>query len=204
MGERGEIDSSAIYTQHGQKTYFINVKENRYRDLFLVIAESVKNEGGTFDRFALNVFEEDLKFFETHLEKAEKLIEELEAKGPGNKDTPDAWAIKSSSGTGERYFRFSVSKRARMIQLTIAEKKMGEPNDGFARTIRIDGDSIGSVIRQYKRMKHRLIERKELRDSEPLRDPDAVNKYRKKEESEPKVVRKVVVKRRLPVDDLGE
>ncbi|NIZ18407.1 DUF3276 family protein [Entomospira culicis] len=203
MGERGEIDSSVIYTQHGQKTYFINVKENRFRDLFLVIAESVKNESEGFDRFALNVFEEDLNFFETHLLKAQTLLEQLEKQSFASKELPDSWAIKSSSGSGERYFKFSLHRRARMLQVVIAERKFKQTSEAFARTVRIDAESLAMFIRQYQRMKKRLFERKEIRDNEPLRDPKLIEKYRKKSEDAPKVVRKVVVKRRQSADNQG-
>ncbi|NIZ47085.1 DUF3276 family protein [Entomospira nematocerorum] len=204
MGERGEVDSATIYTQHGQKTYFINIKENRYRDLFLAIAESLKNEAEGFERFVLNVFEEDVKHFFNHLERGKSLLKEVEKSNNRNDPLPESWVMRSGSGKKERYFRFAIHKRARVLELVISERKINETDNAFARTIRIDADSIDSVIYQYKRMQNRLLERKELRDNEPIRNPQLLNKYLKKDEPKVKVVKKVVVKRRINADDRSE
>jgi Protein of unknown function (DUF3276) len=202
MGERGEVDSATVYTQHGQKTYFINVKENRYSDLFMVLAESLRNEKDTFDRFALNVFEEDVEEFYVQLGKGIELLKELDAQA-FVKELPESWILQSKSGKGDRYFRFAINKRMRMLQLVIAERKGEEDEGAFARTVRLDSESIVSVANQYQRMMKRLLARQQVRDTEPIRNPELVARYLKKANisvDEPKPIRRVVVKRRVAVD----
>lgn len=201
MGERGELDSAVIYTQHGQKTYFINIKENRYRDLFMVLAESIKTEAENFERFVLNVFEEDIENFFSQITKGLHIIETMSFK---DKVLPESWTMQSISGKKDRYFRFSIHKRARVLQLVIAEQKLNEETSNFARTIRIDAESLVIVLKQYQRMMQRLLDRRESRDREPLRNPKLVEKYLKKENfstTPRRIVRKVVVKRGMSVDD---
>ncbi len=70
MGTRGEIFSSKADT--AKRTYFFNVKENRFGDHFLNIAESrrVGEETDKFERRQIIVFKEDLPAFLEALEKA--------------------------------------------------------------------------------------------------------------------------------------
>lgn len=75
------------------------------------------------------------------------------------------------SGSGKKSDIFVLlSTKARVLELVISERKIHEVDSSFARTIRLDGDSIDSVLYQYKRMQSRLLERKELQDSEPIRN----------------------------------
>lgn len=62
MGQRGEIFSTRIFVDEGRKTYFFNLKENRFGDLYLNIVESRKHDYG-FKRFSVVVFQEDMLEF---------------------------------------------------------------------------------------------------------------------------------------------
>ncbi len=64
MGVRGELYSARIRSSNDRRTYFINVKENRHKDLFLTIVESKKSESGEeYERHQVVVFEDDLHLF---------------------------------------------------------------------------------------------------------------------------------------------
>jgi hypothetical protein len=69
MASRGEIYSTRAESE--RRTYFFNVKENRRGDVFLSIVESSKKEDGeSFERHQVMVYEEDLAGFMTELQKA--------------------------------------------------------------------------------------------------------------------------------------
>ena len=68
MGVRGEVFSTKIQTE--KRTYFLNVKENRYGDMFLNIVESKKNAGDAFERQSVIVFKEDLAEFVEAFQKS--------------------------------------------------------------------------------------------------------------------------------------
>lgn len=70
MGVRGEVFSSRLVT--GDRTYFFNVKENVYGDLFLNIVESKGMEGTSekFIRQSIVVYQEDLGEFVKEFQKS--------------------------------------------------------------------------------------------------------------------------------------
>lgn len=72
MGLRGELFSTRLNTE--KRTYFFNVKENRRGDLFLNIVESVKQEGESFDRHQIMVYNEDVEEFVRNFERAVSVI----------------------------------------------------------------------------------------------------------------------------------
>lgn len=63
-----------VPSANDKRTYFLNVKENRTRDLFLSIVESKKHGEGDFERRQIVVFEEDIDAFAVGLEKVLKFI----------------------------------------------------------------------------------------------------------------------------------
>lgn len=69
MGVRGEVYSTRLVTK--DRTYFFNVKENVYGDLFLNIVESKGTEGGEgkFIRQSILVYQEDLGEFVKEFQK---------------------------------------------------------------------------------------------------------------------------------------
>lgn len=69
MGNRGEVFSTRL--NKGDRTYFFNVKENIYGDLFLNMVESRPTEiEGRFIRQSIVVYPEDLGEFLTCLQKS--------------------------------------------------------------------------------------------------------------------------------------
>ena len=70
MGVRGEVYSTRLVTK--DRTYFFNVKENVYGDLFLNIVESKGTEGGSskFIRQSILVYQEDLGEFVKEFQKS--------------------------------------------------------------------------------------------------------------------------------------
>jgi hypothetical protein len=73
MGVRGEIFSTRMILPN--RTYFLNVKENRMGDLYLNIVESKNKENGGFERQSVIVFAEDLPLFLGEFDKALKMLE---------------------------------------------------------------------------------------------------------------------------------
>ena len=62
MGERGEVFSTKLIKN--DRTYFFNVKENVYGDLYLNIVESRPTDvDGKFLRHSVIVYQEDLGEF---------------------------------------------------------------------------------------------------------------------------------------------
>ncbi len=74
MGVRGEVYSARLQAKSEKRTYFFNVKENRFGDLFLNIVESKKHDsaprGMEYERHQVVVFKEDMPEFLRALEKA--------------------------------------------------------------------------------------------------------------------------------------
>jgi len=73
MGIRGEIFSTRLILPN--RTYFLNVKENRMGDLYLNIVESKNKESGGFERQSVIIFAEDLPAFLGEFDKSLKVLE---------------------------------------------------------------------------------------------------------------------------------
>ncbi len=75
MGLRGEIFSTKINA--GSRTYFFNIKENRHGDLFLNLVESkYQEEGGSFERHSVLVFQEDMEEFMTGMNEVVRYLKD--------------------------------------------------------------------------------------------------------------------------------
>ena len=76
MGVRGEVFSTRLLTK--DRTYFFNVKENVYGDLFLNIVESKGTEGGEgrFIRQSILIYQEDLGEFIKEFQKTLDFIKQ--------------------------------------------------------------------------------------------------------------------------------
>lgn len=68
MGQRGELFSSRLV--RNDRTYFFNVKENMYGDLYLNIVESKPTENGRFIRQSVLVYQEDIGEFIKEMQKS--------------------------------------------------------------------------------------------------------------------------------------
>ncbi len=75
MGQRGEIFSTRVYADEGRKTFFFNVKENRFHDKYLNIVESRKTDSG-FKRSSIVVFTDDIDKFVKTLRKSIAILRE--------------------------------------------------------------------------------------------------------------------------------
>ena len=75
MGVRGEIFSTRLILPN--RTYFLNVKENRLGDFYLNIVESKNKETGGFERQSVIVFADDLPAFLGEFDKALKNMEKI-------------------------------------------------------------------------------------------------------------------------------
>ncbi len=78
MGQRGEVFSTRVMKD--DVTYFFNVKENIYGEMFLNIAQSTK-DGGRFVRQAIVVYQEKLDEFMQGLEKQIDFVKTHAPKG---------------------------------------------------------------------------------------------------------------------------
>ena len=89
MGVRGEIFSTRLILPN--RTYFLNVKENRMGDLYLNIVESKNKETGGFERQSVIIFADDLPAFLGEFEKALKVLEKnaRDQKSGGRKSRDD-------------------------------------------------------------------------------------------------------------------
>ena len=119
MGRRGELYSTRIFLDDGQKTFFFNIKENRYHDHYLNIVESRKTERG-FKRSSLVVFDVDIEKFLEVLEKTMNAIKD-------RRGTPE---FTLTVGGGRREYTLRLPPRGKpALQLT--EKR--EDATGFRR-----------------------------------------------------------------------
>lgn len=78
MGQRGEVFSTRVMKD--DVTYFFNVKENIYGEMFLNIAQSTK-DGGRFARQAIVVYQEKLDDFLQGIEKQIDFVKTHAPKG---------------------------------------------------------------------------------------------------------------------------
>ena len=74
MGKRGEVFSTKL--SNDKRTYFFNVKENRYGDLFINVVESKKNATDGFERQSVIIFEEDLNDFVKEFQKVVDFVKQ--------------------------------------------------------------------------------------------------------------------------------
>lgn len=108
MGQRGELFSTRIFTDEGRKTFFFNVKENRFHDTYLNIVESRKTDTG-FRRSSLVVFSEDLQRFLSVLDECVTDIS-------NRRDCPER---NLDVGGGRRSYNFRIPpKGKKALQIT--------------------------------------------------------------------------------------
>ncbi|MGL1893130.1 MAG: DUF3276 family protein [Spirochaetaceae bacterium] len=139
MGRRGELFSTRQFTEDGKKTYFFNVKENRYGDLYVNLAESIKKDNG-FQRFSIMIFNEDLDLFKTEFNKISVI---------SLNDGRDDFEI--SPGSGKRKYKFmSKDGYKGETELVLIESltKDGEYNNQSIRVKKADLHSFIAGVDQ--------------------------------------------------------
>ncbi len=131
MSQRGEVHSFRFFAEEGKKTYFFNIKENRFNDLYLVIVESRKDGQERFSRDSIQVFEEMLSPF---CEKLEDLLSQFSREIP-----PLEWSDSLTKEDNRRYYDFFVRKtRNGATHLVLSEKKTTEQDPVQRNMIRIN------------------------------------------------------------------
>jgi len=143
MGIRGEIFSTRLILPN--RTYFLNVKENRLGDLYLNIVESKNKETGGFERQSLIVFAEDLPSFLGEFDKALRVLEK-EARGQkrgGGKRSEEQPAYSTGDGGGGDY-----NGAARARPRTSRPPYSGEARPGRGRRAAFE-DRPGRGSREY-------------------------------------------------------
>lgn len=115
MGKRGELFTRKIFTADGEKTFFFNVKENRFGDHFLNIVESRKGSRGRFERSSILIFKEDLESFSNFIQ--------LAVDGIKNKQTNLEEELRARSGK-RKYSLEVFSNKQRVITAKLKEERL--------------------------------------------------------------------------------
>ena len=136
MGQRGEIFTSKRFADDGSLTYFFNVKENRYGDLFLNLVESKKRDN-KFKRFSLIVYIEDLTKFLQYFEEA---VGKMKA-------SIQPFQSELKTGSGKRKYSFIVkASKSNELYLTIAESRVSMDENYENVAIRVFSKNLQSFL----------------------------------------------------------
>ncbi len=139
MGQRGEVFTLKRFVEDGGLTYFFNVKENRYGDLFLNLVESRKKDN-KFVRFSLIVYSEDFNKFSDIIETA---ITKLKT-GDSN------WFDELKTGSGKRVYNFMIkSAKNGDLYLVIAESRVGSNENYENVSIRVFKKNLDVFLEGY-------------------------------------------------------
>ncbi len=134
MGRRGELFSTRQFTEDGKKTYFFNVKENRFGDLYVNLAESVKKDGG-FQRFSIMVFTEDLDLFKSEF----NTISDISLHD--GRDT-----IEISPGSGKRKYKFMAKDGYKGETELVLIESLLKDGEYSNQSIRVKKEDLNSFI----------------------------------------------------------
>ncbi len=146
MGQRGEVFTLKRFVEEGGLTYFFNIKENRYGDLFLNLVESRKKKN-RFQRFSLIVYEEDFKKFAAILETAVMKLKALERN----------WKHDLKTGSGKRSYAFTIkSTRKGEFYLVIAEHRIGSNETYENVSLRVFRKNLDTFMEGFDRAAARM------------------------------------------------
>ena len=129
MGIRGELFSTRLILPN--RTYFLNVKENRLGDLYLNIVESKNKETGGFERQSVIVFADELPAFLGEFDKSLKALERA------MRDQKKESRERKERRTGEDEDREKSVSRFRK-----AERGERKPERGGRKTERSEGRRV--------------------------------------------------------------
>ena len=142
MGKRGELFTERLFSENETKTYFFNVKENRFGDYFLNIVESTKNANGKFDRFSIVIFEEDLDLF---VNEFHKVIDFM-------KKAQDDYKAELQTGSGKRLYFFRAKKSTRGdYNLIIGESRANYSGSFQKGSIKVFSEDIEAFVNEFNR-----------------------------------------------------
>ncbi len=156
MGRRGEIFTRKIFVKEGEKTYFFNIKENRYGDKFLNIVESSKKDTEVFIRNSIMIYKEDLDPFmegftlsQQHLQKRDKT----------------KLSLSRGLESGRRTFHFSVKwNKFGWGSIFISEERAEHTAELRNEMILIDERDLEDFLKGYVPAMAKL---KNLKDEDP-------------------------------------
>ena len=150
MGHRGEIFTRKIFVKDGEKTYFFNIKENRYGDRFLNLVESSKREGGPFRRNSIMVYRED---FSPFMEGFSQSCEHLKKKDK----TP--FSLSKGEESGRRTFHFSVKwNKFGWGSIFVSEEREGYTSELHNEMILVDERDLEDFLKGYEPAMSKLRE----------------------------------------------
>ncbi|MBB6479132.1 DUF3276 family protein [Spirochaeta isovalerica] len=142
MGKRGELFTEKLFSENGSKTYFFNVKENRFGDYFLNIVESSKNDNGRFDRYSIIVFEEDLDLFVSDFRKAATAAKEMDSE----------YMKELRTGSGKRVYTFHVKKSSRGdFNLIIGESRSNYSGSFQNESIKVFTEDLEKFLENFEK-----------------------------------------------------
>jgi len=142
MGKRGELFTEKLFSENGSKTYFFNVKENRFGDYFLNIVESSKNDNGRFDRYSIIVFEEDLDLFVTEFHKAVDVVSQK----------LEDYTYELRTGSGKRVYSFHVKQSSRGdFNLILGESRSNYSGSFQNESIKVFSEDMNTFVEGFKR-----------------------------------------------------
>lgn len=142
MGKRGELFTEKLFSVNGSKTYFFNVKENRFGDYFLNFVESSKNDSGKFTRFSIIVFEEDLELYTKDFRKAADAALEKGADYTGELRT----------GSGKRVYSFHVKKSSRGdFNLILGESRSDYSGSFQNEAIKVFSEDMEKFLENFEK-----------------------------------------------------
>jgi hypothetical protein len=140
MGKRGELFTEKLFSENGSKTYFFNVKENRFGDYFLNIVESSKNDNGRFDRYSIIVFEEDLDLFVTEFRKAADSVTIDDSE----------YLEELKTGSGKRVYTFRAKRSSRGdLNLIVGESRSNYSGSFQNESIKIFSEDLKSFMENF-------------------------------------------------------
>ncbi|MBN2626800.1 MAG: DUF3276 family protein [Spirochaetales bacterium] len=160
MGRRGEIFTRKIFVKDGDKTYFFNIKENRYGDKFLNLVESSKKETEFFIRNSIMIYQEDLIPFmegftlsQNHLKKRDKT----------------KLTLSRGNETGRRTFHFSVKwNKFGWGSIFISEERGDQGSELHNEMILIDERDMEDFLKGYEPA---MAKMKRMKDEAPAVEP---------------------------------
>lgn len=142
MGKRGELFTEKVFSENDSKTYFFNVKENRFGDYFLNIVESSKNENDRFDRYSIIVFEEDLDIFVTEFNKAVDIV----------KEKLEEYTFELKTGSGKRVYTYHVKKSSRGdFNLILGESRSNYSGSFQNESIKVFSEDLEKFLEGFNR-----------------------------------------------------
>lgn len=173
MGERGELFSIKTFAQNGRRTYFFNIKENRFGDRYLAIVESLKKEFGGFERRQIAVFNADIPFFQHIFDKGAALAEKNESE----------WSETLESDNGSRLYVFALRREKRYMRYYVSEEKPDEELNGMRRIVIEKEDivrfqkglskALAYVKTEAKANKGSVVKRFKLKAAAVKKEPDS-------------------------------